>query len=145
MTTIAHEWVDDQSAFERILTEVSGVDRYAIDTEFHRERTYYPALALVQIAVEDDIWLIDPLAVDIGALSHLFATDTCAIFHAAQQDLDVLTHAVGSVPRRFVDTQIAAGFLGYGTPSLVALLTGELGITPGKGDRLTDWLRRPLT
>ena len=51
MTTIAHEWVDDQSAFERILTEVSGVDRYAIDTEFHRERTYYPKLALVQICL----------------------------------------------------------------------------------------------
>ena len=43
------------------------------------------------------------------------------------------------------DTQIAAGFVGYGTPSLVSLLQGELGVTPAKGDRLTDWLRRPLT
>jgi ribonuclease D len=43
------------------------------------------------------------------------------------------------------DTQLAAGFVGYGTPSLVALLQGEINITPAKGDRLTDWLRRPLT
>lgn len=142
---IAHSWVDDTARVDEVIDAALDAGRYAIDTEFHRERTYYPALALVQIAVGDDIWLIDPLAVDIGALGRLFATDTCAVFHAAQQDLDVLTHAVGSVPQRFVDTQIAAGFLGYGTPSLVALLTGELGITPGKGDRLTDWLRRPLT
>ena len=43
------------------------------------------------------------------------------------------------------DTQIAAGFAGYGTPSLVSLLQGEIGVSPAKGDRLTDWLRRPLS
>ena len=43
------------------------------------------------------------------------------------------------------DTQIAAGFAGYGTPSLVSLLQGEVGVSPPKGDRLTDWLRRPLS
>jgi ribonuclease D len=57
----------------------------------------------------------------------------------------VLTHAVGVVPRRLYDTQIAAGFVGYGTPSLVSLLQGEIDVTPAKGDRLTDWLRRPLS
>jgi ribonuclease D len=57
----------------------------------------------------------------------------------------VLTHSVGAVPRHLYDTQIAAGFVGYGTPSLVSLLQGELRISPPKGDRLTDWLRRPLT
>ena len=143
--SIVHEWIDDGSGVESVIDEAIAAGRYAIDTEFHRERTYYPALALVQIAYGDRIVLIDPLAVDISALGRLFATDALAVFHAAQQDLDVLTHAVGSVPSAFVDTQIAGGFLGYGTPSLVALLTGELGTTPGKGDRLTDWLRRPLT
>ncbi|MGB0800983.1 MAG: hypothetical protein ACPGSH_04390, partial [Ilumatobacteraceae bacterium] len=83
MTTIAHEWVDDQSAFERILTEVSGVDRYAIDTEFHRERTYFPALALVQIAWGDRIVLVDPLAVDVTAMADLFHSEVEAVFHAA--------------------------------------------------------------
>ncbi|MEK9939111.1 MAG: HRDC domain-containing protein [Ilumatobacter sp.] len=145
MTTIAHEWVDDQSAFERILTEVSGVDRYAIDTEFHRERTYFPALALVQIAWGDRIVLVDPLAVDVTAMADLFHSEVEAVFHAAQQDLDVLTYAVGAVPDHFFDTQLAGGFLGYGTPSLVSLLSAELGVSPAKGDRLTDWLRRPLT
>ena len=67
------------------------------------------------------------------------------MIHAAQQDLDVLTHAAGAVPRRMFDTQIAAGFAGYGTPSLVSLLQGEVGVSPAKGDRLTDWLRRPLS
>ena len=145
MTATTHEWVDDQATLEAVLDELSRVDRYAIDTEFHRERTYFTALALVQIAWADRIVLIDPLAVDVVAMADLFASGVEAVFHAAQQDLDVLTHAVGSVPTQFFDTQIAGGFLGYGTPSLVSLLSAELGVTPAKGDRLTDWLRRPLT
>lgn len=140
-----HRWVDEQHDLEAIVDEVLGETRYAIDTEFHRERTYFPALALVQIAWSDELVLIDPLAVDVRSLRRLFDSDVVAVFHAAQQDLDVLTHAVGGVPRVFFDTQIAGGFVGYGTPSLVSILNGEIGINPPKGDRLTDWLRRPLT
>ncbi|PIE33975.1 MAG: hypothetical protein CSA55_01545 [Ilumatobacter coccineus] len=111
----------------------------------HRERTYFPALALVQLAWDGDLVLIDPTAVDITRLQRLFHADIDAVFHAAQQDLDVLTHAVGAVPEHFVDTQIAGAFLGYGTASLSALLKGEMKIDLPKGDRLTDWFRRPLT
>jgi ribonuclease D len=144
--SLAHRWVDTDVELAAVLDEVVLEPRYAIDTEFHRERTYYPALALVQIGWGDDqIALIDPLEVDIRALRRLFDADVEAVFHAAQQDLDVLTHAVGAVPKRFFDTQIAGGFVGYGTPSLVSLLNGEMSINPPKGDRLTDWLRRPLT
>lgn len=146
---IAYRWIDQQHELDEIAAELAGVERYALDTEFHRERTYYPKLALVQIAWEtpsgQDLVLIDPLAVDVSSLVTTFASDACCVFHAAQQDLDVLTHAVGSIPRQMVDTQIAAGFVGYGTPSLVSLLQGEIDITPAKGDRLTDWLRRPLS
>lgn len=142
---IPHRWVDETSELESIVVELLDQPRYAIDTEFHRERTYYPDLALVQLAWPGDLVLIDPLAVDITVLRPLFDSDVVAVFHAAQQDLDVLTHAVGGVPRHFFDTQIAGGFVGYGTPSLVSILNGEIGINPPKGDRLTDWLRRPLT
>ncbi|MFM8267765.1 MAG: ribonuclease D [Ilumatobacteraceae bacterium] len=119
--------------------------RYALDTEFHRERTYFPRLALVQLAIEDDIALIDPLACDLSPLRRLFASPALAVLHAAQQDLDVLHHAVGAIPAQLFDTQLAAGFLGQSTPSLVSLLQSELRVTAAKGDRLTDWLRRPLS
>ena len=99
----------------------------------------------MQLAWPDGLVLVDPLAVDPAPLVRLFASPALAVAHAAQQDLDVLTHAVGAIPARLFDTQVAAGFVGYGTPSLSSLLQGELGITPAKGDRLTDWLRRPLT
>jgi ribonuclease D len=145
----AFDWVGDQAALDRLVDELVGVDAYALDTEFHRERTYYPRLALVQIAwmrgTEQQIVLVDPLAVDTTVLAKVFAGDGLCVIHAAQQDLDVMSHAIGAVPQRMFDTQLAAGFLGYGTPSLVALLQGEIGVTPAKGDRLTDWLRRPLT
>jgi ribonuclease D len=140
-----HRWVDDQAGLEAVIDELLTKPAYAIDTEFHRERTYFPTLALVQLGWDEELVLIDPLAVDVHAFRRLFESDVEAVFHAAQQDLDVLTHAVGCVPERFFDTQIAGGFLGYGTPSLVSILNGELGVNPAKGDRLTDWLRRPLT
>lgn len=144
---LPYRWIDQQDDLEALVDLLLAEPRYAIDTEFHRERTYFPALALVQFAWgdQDGLVLVDPLEVDVTALVRLFDSDVEAVFHAAQQDLDVLTHAVGTVPRRFFDTQIAGGFVGYGTPSLVAILNGELGVNPPKGDRLTDWLRRPLT
>lgn len=143
---IEFTWVDSTSVFADIVKELLACDRYAIDTEFHRERTYFPALALVQLGWgEGNIALIDPLAVDLAPLKELFESDVEAVFHAAQQDLDVLTHAVGSIPRQLFDTQVAGGFVGYGTPSLASLVNSELKISLAKGDRLTDWLRRPLT
>jgi ribonuclease D len=145
----AHRWIDDQGDLDAVLDELVATRRYALDTEFHRERTYFPKLALVQLAWERadgrDLVLVDPLTVDPTAFGRLFAADALCVIHAAQQDLDVLTHAVGNVPRRIFDTQLAAGFVGYGTPSLASLLQGEIGVSPPKGDRLTDWLRRPLT
>ena len=138
-------WVADQAEFEAIVDTLCAQDRYAVDTEFHRERTYYPKLALLQIGWADQIVLIDPLAIDMSPLRRLFASDALAVFHAAQQDLDVLTYVCGAVPSKMFDTQLAAGFVGYGTPSLLALLQSELNVTASKGDRLTDWLRRPLT
>ena len=121
-----------------------GQPRYALDTEFHRERTYWPKVALVQIAWPGELVLIDPLAVDLAPLRALMDSDALAVLHAASQDLEVLELATGAVPRRLFDTQIAAGFLGMSTPSLASLHERELGVQLPKGNRLTDWLERPL-
>jgi len=142
---VTFRWIDDDAALSTVIDQLIDEPRYAIDTEFHRERTYYPKLALVQLAWPGGIALVDPLATSPGLLAKLFESDAVAVVHAAQQDLDVLTHAVGTVPRQIYDTQLAANFTGYATPSLVVLVQGELHATPAKGDRLTDWLRRPLT
>ncbi len=139
------QWVEQTVDLDAVVDELLTQPRYALDTEFHRERTYYPQLALVQIAWPGRLALIDPLSCDVTALRRLFATDVLCVAHAAQQDLDVLTHACGAVPSRLFDTQLAAGFLGYSTPSLVSLLLGEMKVQVAKGDRLTDWLKRPLT
>lgn len=140
-----HEWIDNDGALIDFVSYAVGHDDYFIDTEFHREKTYFPRLALIQIAVGDRVALIDPLAVDTSLLRPLFESDSLAVFHAAQQDLDVLTQSMGFVPSRIFDTQLAAGFVGYSSPSLVNLAASLLRVTIPKGDRLTDWLRRPLT
>ena len=142
---MTHDWIDQPADLEALIDRLVVEERYAIDTEFHRERTYFPRLALVQLAWPGGLAIVDPVALDPHPLARLFESPALAVAHAAQQDLDVLTHAVGVVPAHLFDTQVAAGFTGYGTPSLTSLLQGELGVAPPKGDRLTDGLRRPLS
>lgn len=142
---MTYRWIGTSEELAEYVARLHGEPRYAMDTEFHRERTYFPKLALVQIAGAGEIVLIDPLSCDLSPLKDLFQSESISVLHAAQQDLDVLTHAVGAVPKHIYDTQLAAGFLGYSTPSLVSLLQAELRVTAAKGDRLTDWLRRPLS
>lgn len=140
-----HEWVDSDGLLREFVGYAMGHREYFIDTEFHREKTYFPRLALIQIGVGERIALIDPVAVDTSLLRPLFESDSLAVFHAAQQDLDVMTQSMGFIPSRIFDTQLAAGFVGYSSPSLVNLAASLLRVTVPKGDRLTDWLRRPLT
>jgi len=140
-----HVWIDKDSELAGLRDRLIDHPRVAIDTEFHRERTYFPELALLQIGSPDGVYLIDPLKCDVGILAPVLDSSVLWIAHAAQQDLEVLHLATGVTPRNLFDTQIASGFIGMSTPSLSALVSSTLGVNLSKGDRLTDWLRRPLT
>ncbi len=143
--------VEGRAALDSLVDRLLEADRYALDTEFHRERTYWPHLALVQVAwpASNDapagVALIDPLEVDVTPLSKLLAGPGLMVAHAAEQDLEVLEQACGRGPTRLFDTQVAAGFAGHGSASLGSLCQTFLSISVAKSDRLTDWRRRPLT
>jgi ribonuclease D len=147
----SHQLVADPDGLEAIIDRLRAADRYALDTEFHREKTYWPHVALVQIAWPATaagpagLALIDPLAVDLHPLAEILEGPATMIAHAAEQDLEVLQRACGTVPRTLWDTQVAAGFAGMGSASLASLSAKYLGIDVAKGDRLTDWSARPLT
>lgn len=136
--------VTDPRELDELIRRLLDVEVWAFDTEFHRERTYFPELALVQLAWDDQVALVDPLAVDVAPLATLLDGPGLAVVHAASQDLEVLMATCGTIPSRLFDTQLAAGFLGSSTPSLATLLASELGVRLPKADRLSDWLRRPL-
>jgi ribonuclease D len=137
-------WIADERALDDLVAEVREEPRYALDTEFHGERSYWPRLALIQLAWSDGIALVDPFAVDASRLAPLLAGPGCLVAHAAEQDLAILERCCGHGPTRLFDTQVAAAFVGLGSPSLVALVDKLLGVRLGKGDRLTDWTQRPL-
>ena len=139
-----HRFIDTDAGLREALDQLEGEPRYALDTEFHRERTYWPKAALLQLAWPGHLILIDPLAVDLTPLAELMNSESLGVLHAASQDLEVLELACGASPRHLFDTQIAAGFLGMSTPSLAALHERELGVELPKGNRMTDWLERPL-
>ncbi len=145
MTEAGYRIVDDAGRLAEVIGDLATVDRYALDTEFHRERSYWPRLALLQLAWAGQTVLIDPLAVDPAPLAEIFAGPGLAVLHAADQDLEVLDRACGRVPARLFDTQLAAGFMGFSSPSLASIVERLLGRRLEKGDQLTDWTRRPLS
>ncbi len=121
-----------------------------VDTEFLREKTYYPKLCLVQLSGPDkDARAIDPLikGIDLSPLYDLLAdTRILKVFHAARQDLEIFYNLTGKVVSPVFDTQIAAMVCGYGDSvgynNLVHDITGK-GID--KSAQFMDWSHRPLT
>ncbi len=119
-----------------------------IDTEFHRETTYYPELALIQISDGEKTCCIDPLSITdftpfIALLSNPNVTK---VLHASGQDLEIFNHLFNTLPSPMFDTQIAAGLLGYGDQiGYAALIKKELNINIDKTQTRTDWLKRPLS
>lgn len=120
-----------------------------IDTEFIRERTYYPKLCLVQIACEEQAVIIDPLAKGMS-LAPLYALldnpDVLKVFHAARQDLEIFFHLMGRIPHPVFDTQVAAMVCGFGESiSYDGLVSQLAGTQLDKTSRFTNWEQRPLT
>ena len=120
-----------------------------VDTEFLRETTYYPLLCVAQIASTDESIVIDTLAdgIDLSPLFELMANENVLkVFHAARQDIEIVWHMAGLIPRPIFDTQVAAMVLGYGDSisyeQLVQRITGD---QLDKSSRFTDWSRRPLS
>lgn len=148
MTDMTVHYVDDTAGLDRLLQSLTQTANVAIDTEFVRERTYYPRLCLIQLAVEEAIWCVDPLALDdLTPLYRALASPDCTkTFHAARQDLEIFFNEHGDVPTPLFDTQIAAALLGRPDQIAYAGLVTELcGIELDKSSSRTDWSRRPLS
>jgi len=137
-------WIDRAEDLDGVVARLLEEPAFGVDTEFHREKTYFPQLALVQVSWGDERVLIDPLALDLAPFAAALTGPAVVVMHAASQDLEVLARACGVLPRELFDTQIAAAFTSHTLPSLAALVDRYYGIHLPKGDRLTDWLHRPL-
>ena len=132
---------------EAFCARAAGSKVIAVDTEFLREKTYFPKLCLVQVSFGDEIAAIDPLAIDdLSPLARLFEDRSVTkVFHACSQDLEVILDGMGCVCAPVFDTQLAAAFLGLRQQvSYGALVEAYCGVRLPKAESLTDWSRRPL-
>ena len=140
--------ITDEKKFSALIERACNTDCVGLDTEFIWERTYYPRLGLIQLALSDEeCFLIDPLAiVDFTPLGRLLANPgVVKILHDAPQDLMILNRVTGVVPQNVFDTRIAAGFSGLpSTISLADLINDLLDIDLAKTETRTNWLKRPL-
>jgi ribonuclease D len=120
-----------------------------VDTEFMRERTYFPELCVVQMAGDSEVVILDAQAdgLDLLPLGALLAdASVLKVFHAARQDNEIFLHRFGAVPTPLFDTQVAAMVAGFGDQvgydALVSALTGG---SIDKAHRFSDWSARPLS
>ncbi len=123
---------------------------FTIDTEFLRDKTYYPRLCLIQVAPPaGEPVAIDPLApgLDLAPLLDLMANKkVLKVFHAARQDLEIFYNLMNEVPAPLFDTQVAAMVCGYGdSTGYHTLVQDACGLSLDKGAQFTDWSRRPLS
>lgn len=144
MTLIA-----DSAALAEFCRRQEDAQFVAIDTEFMRDKTYWPILCLVQVAGPEEAAALDPLAPGID-LEPLFAlmrkSSLLKVFHAARQDIEIFYNLTGAVPTPLYDSQVAAMVCGFGDSVSYETLAGKLaGAHIDKSSRFTDWARRPLT
>jgi ribonuclease D len=143
-----YQFVERDDQLQALCSRLARAEWLTVDTEFLRERTYYPQLCLVQVASPSEVACIDPQKVgSLDPLVELFANpDILKVFHAARQDLELFWHSHRCLPAPIFDTQIAAPLLGYPEQMGYASLVKErLGLEIDKSETRTDWSRRPLT
>lgn len=149
MTDAALKPITDQASLEEFCDRLGQHDFIVVDTEFHRETTYWPQLCLIQAAAPGVEGLIDPLHdnLDIGPFLRLIEDDRrIKVFHAARQDLEIFNRLIGHPPGPVFDSQIAAMALGLGDSiSYDNLIQRLLKVNIDKSSQFTDWTRRPLS
>jgi len=141
--------ITEQSALEDLCGRLSEAEFVCVDTEFHRETTYWPELCLIQASGPGVEGLIDPRAedLDIKPFLDLIASDRqTKVFHAARQDIEIFNRLIGHPPGPVFDTQVAAMALGFGDSiSYDNLVQRVLRKQIDKSSQFTDWMRRPLS
>ena len=128
-------FIDTPAALQELCNRLQNADVIALDTEFVRDKTYYARLCLLQVATDDLVACIDPLALgDLGCLLEIFYDpDTLKLLHAARQDLEIFHDLYGKVPAPLFDTQIAAALLGFSDQAGYGTVVEELlGVTLDK-------------
>jgi len=145
MTTL----ISDTDALTQFCARLKGTRFVAVDTEFMRERTYWPILCVVQVAGPEEAVAIDALApgIELAPLLALMADpEILKVFHAARQDLEIFFQLSGQVPHPIFDTQIAAMVCGFGDAASYETLVKRLArANLDKASRFTDWAHRPLS
>ena len=141
-------YLDTSEKLTEFVTGVKSSKVLAVDTEFIRERRYYPQLCLIQMATEDTCAIIDPLALsDLSPVVLLFEDPTITkVFHAGDQDCAIIYTALGVIPEPIFDTQYAAHLLGASQKiGLAHLVRRYCNVGLDKSNAFTDWLKRPLS
>lgn len=141
--------ITEQSALVAFCKQVEDGAYITVDTEFIRDKTYFPKLCLLQIAGHDAAAIIDPLAegIDLKPVFTLMQKKTLVkVFHAARQDIEIFHMLSGKIPAPIFDTQVAAAVCGYGeSVGYETLVNKIIGTEIDKSSRFTDWSARPLS
>ncbi|KAA8735676.1 ribonuclease D [Acinetobacter qingfengensis] len=141
-----YQWVDQQTQLSHLVEQINCSALNALDTEFIKVDTLYPKLGVLQININDQVYLIDG-HLDLADLWQKLFQARLNIFHACGEDIDLIYHYAQHAPlNNVLDTQIALAFLGYGMQmGYQAALAEILNVDVEKDQTRSDWLARPLS
>ncbi|WP_187265411.1 ribonuclease D [Reinekea thalattae] len=143
-----YRWVQGDAELADVCQQWLTSPVIAVDTEFVRTETFHARLGLIQIGIEQQVWLIDPLTIENWQPLQQVFTDPniIKVFHALSEDAEVIKHSVGVLLVNVFDTQIAAALLGYPLQVSYAKLVEDVcGETISKEETRSDWVARPLS
>ena len=139
--------IRDTESLRDVVRRFKGKSPLGFDTEFVREKTYYPRLEIFQIVIDDEIELVDCQTInDLSPLWELLLDPaTEKVVHSGMQDMELILQESGQLPDNLIDTQIAASLLGLGSQCGYSRLVSQiLGKKVPKGETFSDWSQRPL-
>ncbi len=142
------QYINTPEQLATLCEQIKKESWLALDTEFLREKTYYPKFCLLQIATPEWVACVDPIALPnlTELFDVLYTPDIVKVFHSCRQDLEIFFQASGKLPAPVFDTQVAAPLLGFqDNPGYAMLVSSFLGVNLNKAHTRADWSKRPLT
>mgnify|MGYP001397709323 CR=1 FL=1 len=145
---ITIQYINTADQLKALCEDIRKASWIALDTEFLREKTYYPKFCLLQIATPDWVVCVDPIVLpDLdGLFEAIYDPNIVKVFHSCHQDLEIFYQLTGKVPGPLFDTQVAAPLLGYqDNPGYAMLVSSLLNVNLNKAHTRADWSKRPLS
>lgn len=139
-------FIESDAALADACAQMSKYPIIGVDLEADSMHSFKEKICLIQIATNDEAFLVDPFTIDNFSpfVDVLENPDIIKVFHGADFDVRSLDREMGARINNLFDTEIACRFLNVRERGLAALLKDHFDVHVDKKFQKQDWSKRPL-